>query len=198
MIKSKDRSYYIGASDTKFVVGNWNTKTFSEWWLEKIGIPKRQVNNKYTLAGTNYEHRIIEALNIPIETDKQIIKNRLRVNLDGNTKDKIYEIKTYGYSKGFDIDRHKDYYEQVQVEMYASGIHNAEIVAYGLLEKDYNNFFNDIEKDRLMEIDIPYDEEFIKRTYIPRLNYLSECLDKECMPSEYDYLMEYPKYVEKE
>ena len=38
MIVSHDRSYYIGASDTDKVIGNWKTKTWEKWWLQKIGI----------------------------------------------------------------------------------------------------------------------------------------------------------------
>ena len=183
MIKSKDRSGYIGASDTKYVVGNWNTKTFKNWWLEKLGLSKNDFSNKYTMAGTNYEHKIIDALNIPlIEKDKQIIIGRLRVNLDANTKEKIHEIKTYNYEKGFDIDKHKDYVDQVQVQMYASEIYSAEIDAYGLLEEDYKNYFNDIDKDRLSSYEIEYSEEWINTIYLPRLKYLEYCLDKGKFP----------------
>ena len=90
MISNKDRSGYIGASDTKFVIGNWSTKTFEKWWMKKIGIETKSFSNKYTSAGNNFEHKIIDALDIPnIEKDKQIIKGRLRVNLDANTKEKI-------------------------------------------------------------------------------------------------------------
>ena len=96
MIKNKNRSYYIGASDTKYVMMNWNTKTFKKWWLIKLGLDENNYQNKYTKAGTNYEHKIIDALNIPnIEKDKQIIVlERLRINLDANTKNEIHEIKT--------------------------------------------------------------------------------------------------------
>ena len=38
MIASKDRSGYFGASDVDKIVGNYNTKSFKKWWLEKIGI----------------------------------------------------------------------------------------------------------------------------------------------------------------
>lgn len=183
MIKSKDRSGYIGASDTKFVIGNWNTKTFINWWLEKIGISTQHFDNKYTMAGTNYEHKIIDALDIPnIEKDKQIIIGKLRVNLDANTKDKIHEIKTYQFEKGFDLKKHKDYVNQVQVQMYASGIHQAEINAYGLLESDYKNYFNEIDKNRLSSHEIKYDEQWINEIYLPRLKYLEKCLEHGKMP----------------
>ena len=117
MTQSQDRSNYIGASDTSYVVGNWTTKTFENWWLEKIGIYKNNFSNEATKAGNNYEHKILEALEIEdLEMDKQIIIDRLRVNLDGNTKTCIYEVKTHNADKEFKVS--KQYWRQAQVEIY--------------------------------------------------------------------------------
>lgn len=188
MIKSQDRSYYFGASDTKYIIGNWETKTFKKWWLEKLGIAQERLDNKYTLAGTNYEHKIIDALNIPmIEKDNQFIKDRIRINLDANTEEKIYEIKTYGYEKGFLLEKHKDYVNQVLVQMYVSKIHKAEIVAYGLLENDYINYFNDIDPNRLSIFEIEYNENWLNEEYIPKINYLTNCLIKEKFPDKEEF-----------
>ncbi|MBR6689718.1 MAG: hypothetical protein IKL65_00105 [Bacilli bacterium] len=192
MIKNNDRSGYIGASDTKFVIGNWKTKTFRSWWLEKLGLSRKNFSNKYTMAGTNYEHKIIDALNIPlIEKDNQIIIGRLRVNLDANTKEKIYEIKTYNYKNKFDIYKHKDYINQVQVQMYASKIYNAEIDAYGLIEDDYKNYFNDIDKERVSKYEIDYDEEWLEVEYLPKLKYLEYCLEKNKFPDVEEFEKEF-------
>lgn len=188
MIANQDRSGFIGASDTKFVIGNWNTKTFEKWWLKKIGIDTSNFSNKYTLAGTHFEHKIIDSLNKKnIKKDKQIIKGRLRVNLDANTSICIYEIKTYRYSTGFEIEKHQDYIDQVQVQMYASGIHKAKIVAYGLEEKDYDNYFNEIKKDRISIFDIPYNEKWIEEVYLPRFKILEECLKKGIFPKKEEF-----------
>ena len=141
MIQSQDRSYYIGCSDTSVVVGNWKTKTFEKWWLEKLGVNKNSFSNEATKAGNNYEHKILDSLEIEeLEKDKQIIIDRLRANLDGNTDTCIYEVKTHNAEKEFKVS--KQYWRQAQVEMYASGIHKLYIVAYGLIESDYNNYFN--------------------------------------------------------
>lgn len=178
MIKNKDRSYYIGASDTKYVMMNWNTKTFRKWWLTKLGLDESNFQNKYTLAGTNYEHKITDALNIKnIVKDRQIIVlDRLRVNLDANTNDTIYEIKTYNYENGFDINYHKDYQEQLQVQMFADNKKKGHIVAYGLLEEEYRNYFEDIDLERLSEYKFDYDEEWINQKYMPRILILIKCL----------------------
>lgn len=186
MIQSQDRSGYIGASDTSMVVGNWQTKTFEQWWLEKLGLNKKYLNTEAIKAGNNYEHKILEALDIEaLEMDKQIIKNRLRVNLDGNTDDCIYEVKTHNANKEFKVS--KQYWRQAQVEMYASNIFNLYIVAYELKEKDYKNYFNNIDKERIKKIKVEYDEDFINREYLPKLKILEQCLIEGRFPERISY-----------
>ena len=164
MIQSQDRSNFIGASDTSYVVGNWTTKSFENWWLEKIGIYKNNLKTEAMQAGNNFEHKILDALEIEnLEKDKQIIIDRLRVNLDGNTSFCIYEVKTHNIDKEFKVS--KQYWRQAQIEMYATKIHNLYIVEYGLKEDDYKNFFNSIDKDRINLIKIEYDEDFIQKEY---------------------------------
>ena len=186
MIKNHDRSGYFGASDTDFVVGNWETRTFENWWLEKLGIRKSTLDTVYTRAGNAYEHKILASLDFKLKKDKQIILKplRLRINLDGNTKTTIYEVKTYKLENGFKVS--KKYYRQVQVQMFGTGL-NAKIVAYGLQPYDYLNFLNPIDPARIKLYDIPYDSNFIKNSYLPRLIYLSKCLKNGSYPKEADY-----------
>lgn len=181
MIADSDRSGYFGASDTKYIVGKWTSRTFEKWWRVKQGIDEMNYKNDAMCAGTYYEHRILDSLEIPgMEKDKQVIQDRLRVNLDGNTKDCIYEVKTYRFEKGFRFP--KEYREQVWVQMYITGFRKSFIVAYGLQEEDYKNYYNDIDKKRLSLIPVEYNEEFITTCYIPRLAYLTECLKKGVFP----------------
>lgn len=181
MISSQDRSFYIGASDTSMVIGNWSTQTFESWWLEKLGLRKNNLKTEAMQAGNNYEHKILEALEISnLEMDKQVIIDRLRVNLDGNTDTCIYEVKTHNAGKEFKVS--KQYWRQAQVEMYASKIHKLYIVAYALEESDYKNFFNKIDKDRIQLIEVEYDEKFITEEYLPRLEILTKCLKEGCFP----------------
>lgn len=181
MIQNQDRSNYFGASDTSFVVGNWKTKTFEKWWLEKIGINKNNLSTEAMKAGNNYEHKILEALEIKdLEMDKQIIIDRLRVNLDGNTNTCIYEVKTHKEDKEFKVS--KQYWRQAQVEMYASGIYDLYIVAYGLNKNDYKNYFNKIDKEKIQMIKVDYDEDFIKNEYLPKLEILTNCLKEGVYP----------------
>lgn len=163
------------------VVGNWKTKTFDNWWLEKLGLIHKNFTTESIQAGNNYEHEILEALEIEgLEMDKQIIIGRLRVNLDGNTNTCIYEVKTHKAEKEFKVS--KQYWRQVQVQMYASGIKKAYIVAYGLGEREYKNFFTGINKELIQLIPIEYDEKFIKEEYLPKLEILSNCLERGMFP----------------
>lgn len=183
MIQSHDRSGYIGASDTDKVIGNWKTKTWERWWMQKIGINTDHFDNRYTIAGTNWEHRILDSLQLPdLEKDKQIIIEdlRLRVNLDGNTPTRIKEVKTYQWAKGFKCPQ--KYKNQVQVQMFAFGIYEADIVAYGLEEADYDNFFRDLDDKRLQEIPVAYDQKWVDTGYLPKLRILADCLERGAFP----------------
>ena len=180
MIADKDRSGYIGASDTQYVMGNWHTKSFENWWRVKQGITQNNFTNDAMMAGSAYEHKILDSLGIiGLEKDKQIIIDRLRVNLDGNTATKIYEVKTYNINKEFKVS--KAYRMQVNVEMYASGIHNACIVAYGLEPEDYINYFRDIDRSRISYHEIEYDADFIEE-YKCKLDHLTMCLKNGTFP----------------
>lgn len=182
MIQSQDRSGYIGTSDTSFVVGNWQTKTFEKWWLEKLGLNKNNLSNEAIKAGNNYEHKILDSLEIEgLQKDKQIIIDRLRVNLDGNTNTCIFEVKTYNTEKEFKVS--KQYWRQAQVEMYASRIYDLYIVAYALVEEDYKNYFNKIDKNRIKKFKIDYEGDFIQKEYLPKLKVLTECLKRGIFPN---------------
>ena len=181
MIADHDRSGWIGASDVRYVIGNWNTKSWDKWWRVKLGLEENHFQNEAMMAGTAYEHRILEEIGCP-EMDKQILLPdiRLRVNLDGNDDDTIYEVKTFRWDKGFKVPIH--YKQQVLVQMFASGLRKAEIVAYGLETEDYRNFFRDIDAQRLQRFPITYDDDFIKGVFLPKLKILADALKGERYP----------------
>lgn len=187
MISSQDRSGFFGASDTSFIMGNWNTKTFKNWWLIKLGLSNSHFTNVSMNAGTYYEHAILDVIGSP-RTDHQIIipEYNLRINYDGDGFGRIDEVKTHNQSKTFKVT--KAYYQQMQVEMFGKlkvekVIPNATIWAYGLTEDDYKNFFNPIDKDRLKSFPIEYDSQFIER-YLERVLYLKGCLERGVFPDE--------------
>ena len=185
MITNHDRSGYIGASDVQFVIGNWKTKTWEKWWMQKLGMNQDHFDNMYTKAGTNWEHRILDSLGLPdLEKDRQFIIEdlRLRVNLDGNLPDRIKEAKTYQWEKGWKKTPQK-YINQVQVQMFGSGIHAADIVAYGLVPEDYDNYLRAIDPQRLAEHPVTYDPMWIDREYLPKHMILADCLKRGVFPN---------------
>ncbi len=179
MIHDLDRVGYIGASDTKYVMMKWDTKTFKQWWRVKIGLEENPIDNIYTRAGNAYEGKILDALEID-QRDRQIIVGRLRVNLDGETDRAVIEVKTYQYLKGFKMYKH--YLQQVQVEMYATNKDRCLLYAYGLLPSEYEEY-GEVDINRLSVYPIDYDEGFINK-YLPRLNELSRCIREGDIPSE--------------
>ena len=185
MIQNHDRSGWFGASDTDKIIGNWKTATWQKWWLQKMGINRDHFDNRFTLAGTNWEHRILDHLNIPgMEKDKQVLLEELllRVNLDGNTEDCIYEVKTFQWAKGFKLPQ--KYINQVRVQMYATGMRKAKIVAYGLEESDYDNYLRPLDPSRLLIFDIEYDQKWIDTKFLPKLRILAHNLRRGAMPIE--------------
>lgn len=186
MIRDHNRAYYIGASDTAILLRSFDTKTFETWYLEKLGLVHRSLSTDAMMAGTAYEHRILDALDIPdMEKDEQVITGRLRVNLDGRAGDTIYEVKTYKAGNVFKPS--KAYQDQVRVQMFATSIRKAFIVAYPLSEEEYKNFYRNIDKSLIQMFPITYDEGFIRETYLPRLEYVSCCLNIGAFPTEEHY-----------
>ena len=181
MIKDKSRAGWFGASDTHYIMGNWDTDTFRKWWLVKVGAVKSTFGgNKYTRAGTAYEHRILSHLKIPT-WDRQIRfkRYRLRVNLDGEDKICVYEVKT---EKEESKSVKKSYWQQAQVEAFATKKRVA-IVFYRMTEENYSNYFLPIEDGCIKVHYIGYDKAWIEKEYLPRLKYLCKCLKKGWTPN---------------
>lgn len=132
------------------------------------------------------EHKIANAIQqrigLQLKKDRQIKIRalRLRVNLDAEDFKTIHEIKTTNKPI---TTIPKAYWEQVQVQMFVTN-KKAKIWFYLLEEEDYNNFFREIDQNKLFEFDIEYNQEFIKE-YKKRLNYLKLCLKRKEMPKQF-------------
>lgn len=178
MIADKDRSFWFGASDASYITGNYETKTFKRWWLEKLGLTSMDFESKAMRAGTHFEHKILDT--IPgVRKDRQILlpELQLRVNLDGET-DIIHEVKTHKIENPYKVP--KAHWRQLQVQMFAAQ-KEGEIVSYALTEKDYKNYFSEIDLDRLNHHEVEYDEEYVN-LFLESLAYLRECFKEGRMP----------------
>lgn len=192
MIKNHNRAGWFGASDTKFIMGNWSTSTFMNWWMEKLGVKQNTLKTEAMIAGSYKEHQIAQYYaeqnntNVILDRQVKIRKYRLRVNLDCETNAQIVEIKTHKLSEK-EWKLPKEYVWQVQVQMFATKKHKACIYAYALNDDDYNNFYLPIEEERAKEFNVEYDEVWINNEYLPRLKYLASCLKKRKTPKKEEY-----------
>lgn len=166
MISNTDRKWWFGASDSlKIITPNHNTKTWQSWWRVKCGIEDPSfTGTRYTAAGTRFEHPILECFDKKINKDRQLIIEdlRLRVNYDGDLDGNIFEVKTHGAGKTFEITPYIE--AQVQTQMYVwkqcrddfSGLY---ILSYAMTEEDYNNMeptADDIDFDRIKVTKVKY------------------------------------------
>lgn len=192
MIHDHDRSYYIGASDTKFVMGNWNTQTFRHWWDIKMGFDDDDIDNIYLRTGTMYEPKILDRFSVE-DRDRQIIIGRLRVNLDGELiynddaeLNTVVEVKTYAFDPLKIWTPPKQYVQQVQVEMFATDYNSAILIGYGVDEHDYDAVERGetlvLSNERFRSVTYQRDDDWIENKYLPRLWYLCDCLEKEKLP----------------
>ena len=184
MIKDHDRSLWIGASDTSYVMGNWKTETFSKWWLQKLGDNKDHIQTKAMKVGNAFEHKILDVMpRVLLKDDRISIPELwLRVNYDGTGYDYICEVKT---SKN-DYKLSKAHWQQAQVEMLAwiwltGNIPDLEIAAYKVTEDEYRNYFTPINTDRIVILPVEYDESFAEK-YLEKLKVLHECIEKGVKP----------------
>lgn len=159
--------------------------------MQKLGISRGHFENEYTKAGTNWEHKILDSLHIDgMVKDRQILLPEilLRVNLDGNTAGRIYECKTYKIGSNAAAKQFEQgvcppgYRNQVQVQMYASKIYGADVVAYGLVHEDYNNYLRAVDPGRRKLITVTYDPNWIEKVYLPKHMILCEALKRRAFP----------------
>lgn len=195
MIKNKSRKGWFGASDTKFIVGSYDTQTFKLWWLTKVGYTENNFKNKYTETGNAYEHKIAElirkAYKCKLKLDKQIKIRRLklRVNLDANTRTVIHEIKT---TKKHWNKLPKPYWQQCQVQMYADRrifgrYKDCYLQAYLVDNEYYDNYLIELKEDRLKTYYVELDLEWLNNEYLPRLKYLVKCLKHKKIPTNKEF-----------
>ena len=196
MIHSADRSGWFGASDTRFILGNWNTESFRKFWDVKTGKTDSNFGgNLYTRAGNAFEHPILLAVRPDMTLDGQIIHDKylLRVNYDGYKDGKIYECKTHKNNKEYSIPN--EHWQQCQVEMYVyqekhkqwflPPFEGLEIVSYALYPDEYYLEPDEIviDKSRIKIHPVKYDKHFIKEEYLPRVKICARALRRGKFPS---------------
>ena len=181
MIHDRSRAGWVGASDTYALMSSWDSKTFAAFLSEKLGYPKQTARTRVMYAGTFWEGRVLTTLGV-LRRDRQIRRRRLclRVNLDGEDKYTVTEVKTH-QDDLFKVSR--KYWMQAQVEMYATR-KKLRIAAYRLLPEDLDNYYAPFDEKRLTVHAVTYDEQWIREEYLPRLRVVARCIKKRRWPSE--------------
>ncbi len=181
MIHSQDRSGWVGASDTYALLASWDSKTFASFLGEKLGLVEKRVKTQAMDAGTHWEGKILDALGIR-KRDRQIKvrRLRLRVNLDGEDKTTVTEVKTH-QSEEFDLC--KRYWMQAQVEMYVTG-KRLRVAAYRLTGDELSNYYLPLDPERVSFHDVDYDPAWIEDEYLPRLRVVASCIKERRWPNE--------------
>jgi hypothetical protein len=190
MITNLDRSGWFGASDTNIICTSWETKTFQNWWLEKLGIRVNGFHNVYMDTGNIVERQIIDKINELTgrrirygKYPKYNFKYRLRVNYDGLWWFPI-EVKT---TKEMFSKIPIAYWRQCQTLMFSDKADICELWAYELLEDEYSRpYYLDIDPDRLKMFTVERDDEFIRRN-CETLLYLKHCLKQRHFPDEKEF-----------
>lgn len=155
----------------------------------------KDFSNVQMKCGSLKEHQILDSLTLPLLTkDNQIIKRklRLRINLDGNVGKTIYEVKTHSALKPYKLPL--KHWRQVQAQMFGHDSESAYIVAYGLVQEDYDNFYLPIDPDRLQMIKVEFDRKWVEKEYLPKLKYLAYCLTKKIIPKKENF----EKWIQKQ
>lgn len=152
MIKNQDRSGWFGASDTCHMMGSFQTRTFAVSGWKSRGCGKTRSVRRRCWPGPRMSTGFWAAIGVR-QMDRQIKKRslRLRVNLDGETPERIEEVKTHA-APVFHLSR--AYWMQAQVEMFAAN-KPLEIVAYRLEPEDYGNFYRPIDPERITPAPCP-------------------------------------------
>lgn len=147
-----------------------------------MGIPQRSFTTRAMMAGTYYEHRILDAIDRAMRKDHQVLipELRLRVNYDGDKNGTIHEVKTHAVNKAFSVSR--TYWMQSQVEMFAYPTNDLVIDAYGLEPEDYQDFFREIDHRRITEHPVSFDARWVRDIYLPRLRVLARAMEEGRFP----------------
>ena len=188
----------FGASDTKKMFMGFHTKGFQEFWAKKTGeLVSTDAPNKYMLAGSLLEQDVLNCIskNLGIEIVHCSVpyvyydNEKLQVNLDGLYDHDIYEVKCCQYEDVFlgKVTSEKWYEKQVVVQMFVTGFDKGYLAYYGMLPFEYDAEFltmPEIDFERIDIREVVYDEAWLKNDYVPKLEFLSRCLDDGVKPWE--------------
>lgn len=198
IIDSSDRRRFIGGSDMNYVYGSYGSRSFKDWWGEKVtGVKAYKLGGKYIDTGTLLEASILEELGIDEKywSIKVIKEGTISgVNTDAFEYDIddpiIHEVKTAGIEKagkwmmGYSLPI--GYRRQVYHAMWVCGCRRGKIHVLGIKDDEYDNPFAIDMDSRIYSFDLSIDD-FDIGEHVMRIGFLTECFNDHIIPTDEQY-----------
>src|SRR5690625_21257 len=185
---TKDRELYIGGSEANYLYMNYNTKTFKNWWAQKLsGIPQGSYSNRNMEVGTILEDGILDLYekinNVKGERGLSKVKGIARGNTDYILNDKVIDVKAtnsaYEWFLGGTVPI--NYRRQLIHYCYVFGLNKASILAYQVDDSLLVNPFQELDESNLFEIEVDITTEKITQHDL-LLDYFEKCRNENKFP----------------
>ncbi|GGJ86201.1 hypothetical protein GCM10007063_05890 [Lentibacillus kapialis] len=185
---TNDRYKYIGGSEANMIYQNYESKTFVNWWAKKLSeLPGDEFTNKSMSVGTILEHDILDlyesVYHVQGEREAQKIKGIARANTDYILGDKVSDVKaTYKAFEWFLKEKVPIHYKRQLIHyVYVFELNKASIIAYQVDDETADYPFNDLDPDKLFEIDVPITKKEVTE-HKQRLDYMEHCREMNIFP----------------
>ncbi|WP_077325717.1 hypothetical protein [Virgibacillus siamensis] len=186
--ETESRANFIGGSEANMIYMNYNTKTFREWWSNKLeGVVPETPSNLHMSVGTILEHDIIDLYesinNVTGIRDDQKIKGIARANTDYILNDCIIDVKaSKKASEWFSKQRIPIHYKRQLIHYaYVYGFSKGMLIAYQVDDDLLDNPFMELSRNNLYEIPVEITEQDIQ-THKTKIEFLEYCKGNNIMP----------------
>jgi len=191
MIDQRNVYGYIGGSDANRIYGSFETKTFREFWGERLtGIKLNEFNTNDTAVGNIMEHRIMDEVGIPLEYRDKFVKKEgtmAGINTDALTPEAYEEIKTalpkylYKWVNGKAISI--NYRRQIEHGLYVTGRNLGRLHVLPMTEQEKKNPFNLDIRGRVVTFEF-HKKDFDIEEHHRRIMYLTWCFSEKIQPTD--------------
>jgi hypothetical protein len=191
MIGQRNVYGYIGGSDANRLYGSFETKTFKDFWNERLtGIKLNEFNTNDTAVGNIMEHRVMDELGIdPAYRDIFVKKEGTiaGINTDALTPDAYDEIKTalpklpYKWLNGRAIS--VNYRRQLMHGLYVTGRILGRLHVLPMTEQEKKNPFGLNIKGRVVTFEFEV-KDFNMEEHHRRIMYLTKCFSEKIQPTD--------------
>lgn len=183
-----NRGSYIGGSEANLIYMGYGTKTFRNWWTQKLlGVHLPSHSNRNMLVGTILEHEIIDLYekvnNVKGQREQTKTKGIARANTDYILDDKVIDVKASKSAHEWVLSGTVPiaYRRQLIHYCYVFGLKKASIIAYQVDDSLLVNPFQELDESNLFEIEVNImDSKII--AHRQKLDYLTECREKNIYP----------------